>query len=637
MKKSLILILLWQMCHAAVSGRPADPPGPLQVGDNVANAFVLSGPLPLSAGGTTAGFTDDYDEACPYPGNGAPDVVYAYSPGTSVTVDIDLCGSSFDTKLYIYENTVTPGVPYDCNDDFYFNDTCGMYVSKIEGAFLTGGNTYFIVIDGYDEFALGDYLITISADNPPPACTWGADIVCPAGAFDEGETCGSETNGGCSMAPGTENRISVPVSGGTFCGTLWADGGNRDIDEYELVLAETSQVILTCDATQLVQYGLLTGGTGGYGGNPVCSQVTGISPSNTAGSCHETTLDLGFLTPGTYWFSVSLTVNNGFPCSNHYWMRFEVAPQTCPPPADLAASNITTTSATLSWTETGSASSWQYQLGPAGFSPAASGTNTASNPLPVAGLAANTSYDYYVRSNCDVLFSEWTGPYSFKTLCGSVLGVPWSEGFESAWPPDCWSDSATDAYGWDQSTYGAPHTGNEWAYCNLAGSVLSTPSFTPSLPAVLGFWFRVENGAFPQTLTVKAGSDILWQITDATNENYEPVFVSLAGYTGQTISVSFIGETGVGAADFGVCLDDVAVKAFMTWTGNASKAWDNPANWSTSSIPGQSDAVLIPSAPAGNRFPEVPSGITAVCDFIYLSAGSTVRVINGAILDINNP
>lgn len=629
--------MLWQLCHAGVSGRPADPPVPPPAGDNVSNAFVLPGPLPISTGGTTAGFTDDYDEACPYPGNGAPDVVYAYSPGTSVTVDLDLCGSSFDTKLYIYENTVTPGVPYDCNDDFYFNDTCGMYVSRIQAVLLSAGNTYYIVIDGYDEFSYGDYLITISADNPPPACTWGADIICPAGAVDEGEPCGSETNGGCSMPPGTEIWIGVPDSGGSFCGTLWADGGSKDIDEYELVLAETSQVILTCDATQPVQYGLLTGGSGGYGGNPVCNQVTGISPSDTAGPCHETSIDLGFLSPGTYWFSASMTANNGFPCSNHYWIRFEVAPQTCPPPSDLAASNITTTSATLSWTEPGSATSWEYQLGLAGFAPAASGTATSLDPLPVAGLAANTSYDYYVRSNCEVLFSDWTGPFSFKTLCGSVLSVPWSEGFESAWPPDCWSDNVNAAYGWDQSTFGAPHTGNEWAYCNLAGSVLSTPSFSLASSSVLSFWFRVENGEFPQTLVVKAGSDTLWQFIDATNENYIPVFVSLAGYTGQTIVVSFIGETGAGALDFGVCLDDVSVKAFMIWTGNVSTAWDNPGNWSTSSIPGQTDAVLIPSAPSGNRFPVVSGGISAQCDFIQMSPGATIQVKTGTTLDIKNP
>ena len=62
-----------------------------------------------------------------------------------------------------------------CNDDFYFDDVCGIYVSKLEGVALMGGGTYYIVIDGYgDDF--GDYELSIIEYFP---CI----LECPEGAI----------------------------------------------------------------------------------------------------------------------------------------------------------------------------------------------------------------------------------------------------------------------------------------------------------------------------------------------------------------------------------------------------------------------------------------------------------------------
>jgi len=637
MKKFITLIITLQCITTGVSGQTADPLDPLQGGENVANAFVLSDPLPIISLGTTEGYLDDYDESCPYPGDNAPDVVYAYTPVSDVTVDIDLCGSSFDTKVYLYENAVTPGIPYECDDDYYTDTVCGLYVSKIESLFLTGGNTYYIVIDGYDEFAYGDYSLEISENSLPPPCTWDVDIICPQDALTEGETCGTDTNGGCEMAAGTENWETIPTTGATFCGTLWANGGSRDTDQYELLLTETSLVILTVDADQLIQFGLISGGTAGYVGNPDCTTITGISPSNTAGPCYETILDLGLLLPGTYWFSVSMTVNDGFPCDNHYWIDFDVIPQPCPPPVELTAENITATSASLSWTESGTAADWEYQIGLSGFTPAESGTSTTLNPQPVSGLSANSAYDFYIRAFCDPAFSNWEGPFSFTTLCGSSVSVPWNESFESAWPPYCWVDTETADYGWSQSTYGSAHDGVEWAYCNLSGSSLSTPEFYLASHSVLSFWIRAENILFPQDFSVKIGNDLLYQVSSATNESYKPVQISLADYTGQTVFVTFLSESGGGGSGFGLCLDDVSVKVFNTWTGNNSSAWNDNANWSLGSIPTQADAILIPSVPSGNNFPVISGGITAECDHITILPGATLVVVSGNSLDIKNP
>jgi hypothetical protein len=136
-----------------------------QGGDTVATAVVIPA-LPYSTTGTTTGYNNDYDEACPYSGSTAPDVVYAFTPATDARVDVDLCGSSYDTKVYIYDAALNV---IDCNDDFYFAAPCGVYVSKLENVLLAGGLTYFIVIDGYGTHH-GEYVLDVDLFDPTPPC-----------------------------------------------------------------------------------------------------------------------------------------------------------------------------------------------------------------------------------------------------------------------------------------------------------------------------------------------------------------------------------------------------------------------------------------------------------------------------------
>jgi len=89
----------------------------------------------------------------------------------------------------------------------------------------------------------------------------------------------------------------------------------------------------------------------------------------------------------------------------------------CPDPTTLTATNITSTTADLGWTEVGSATSWEVEYGLAGFTPGSGTTVTSTtNPYSVSGLAVNTSYDFYVRSDCGASgFSAWVGPFNFTT------------------------------------------------------------------------------------------------------------------------------------------------------------------------------------------------------------------------------
>jgi hypothetical protein len=112
----------------------------------------------------------------------------------------------------------------------------------------------------------------------------------------------------------------------------------------------------------------------------------------------------------------------------------------CLPPVDLFVNDIINTSAKLNWTESGSATDWQIEVGALGFVP---GTGSFlnqymyNNPLgtiqdyDLTGLSAGTVYDVYIRTDCGAGdYSPWTGPVTF--LSGfNPTALPYSEGFEN--------------------------------------------------------------------------------------------------------------------------------------------------------------------------------------------------------------
>ena len=165
---------------AQTLGRSLDGAGDIrnnsrELGDNMAEPyeFTLDGDTLLT--GTTVGFTNDYDETCPYSGSTAPDVVYKMTiPDSLNGIIVDLCDSWYDSKVYVYsgadlENGDTTNIA--CNDDFCSSDSSN-YTSYIEiGSTMAedGGvsaGEYYIVVDGYST-ASGTYWLQVTAMVPP--------------------------------------------------------------------------------------------------------------------------------------------------------------------------------------------------------------------------------------------------------------------------------------------------------------------------------------------------------------------------------------------------------------------------------------------------------------------------------------
>lgn len=231
----------------------------------------------------------------------------------------------------------------------------------------------------------------------------------------------------------------------------------------------------------------------------------------------------------------------------------------CPEPLNLKADGIAHTSAKLSWDAYDGVSSWKVSIVNQGVPPT-DWITVNTNPYKAIDLLPNTTYDYYVMSNCigveDVIVS---GPFTFTTRCEPII-APYTETFAEQAVPGCWLAAPTDfadgfifIYYWnfnlsanfDAATAG-DHTaggGTNYAWVNMANlsdkerSTLKTPLVDISAlehPA-LNFYAFSKNaqGSSVNKLQVEIYTGEEWvlatTITGLTN-NWAPYTIDLNNY-----------------------------------------------------------------------------------------------------------
>ncbi|MDA7706299.1 DUF5011 domain-containing protein [Flavobacteriaceae bacterium] len=275
----------------------------------------------------------------------------------------------------------------------------------------------------------------------------------------------------------------------------------------------------------------------------------------------------------------------------------------CLDPTDLAVADITTTTASVSWTADSSQTAWEYQVVAGGATPAETGEATSDNPLALTGLTSNTTYDVYVRANCGTDgTSEWV-MVSFITECDAVTAFPYTEDFDTDW--SCWSvnNADGDSYTWSQSdTYITPRSGDFTAHgMGSNNDYLISPKFSLTGNERVVWYDIVESASYNNTYDVllsttgKEISDFTVNLGtyDCTNVTWTEHILNLSAYTGdiyialhQTNSAS--PYYGFGVDDFTVmenpsCIDptDVTVAdittttASVSWTADSSQtAWE---------------------------------------------------------------
>lgn len=133
----------------------AAPPPP---NDNCASATPVGDVLNLPF--NTQAATHDGTGTCSTAGK---NLWYCFTAPMTGNARVSLCGSSFDTKLAVYDGCacVPLGTQLACEDD-----NCGLQSEAIVS--VIGGNQYKIEVTGYSATSFGAGFLTIETTVPPP-------------------------------------------------------------------------------------------------------------------------------------------------------------------------------------------------------------------------------------------------------------------------------------------------------------------------------------------------------------------------------------------------------------------------------------------------------------------------------------
>ncbi|WP_158524861.1 T9SS type A sorting domain-containing protein [Mesonia sp. K7] len=164
--------------------------------------------------------------------------------------------------------------------------------------------------------------------------------------------------------------------------------------------------------------------------------ATGVTSVNVTGLNQETTYDFYVVT------------DCGVRTSDTTNLTTFTTLTACLAPTALTLDSITDTTAQISWTispdETNGYEWLVFNLGddPETATPISNGTVSAgSTSANITGLTTITSYDVYVRADCDTNgFSRLEGPLVITTDCAPYANFPFIEDFESTSASlGCWS------------------------------------------------------------------------------------------------------------------------------------------------------------------------------------------------------
>lgn len=269
-------------------------PNPINInvgGDTVGSATPIGG-LPYADTGNTCSFVNNYDAVCPFTGSTSADVVYSFVPGADTSVDVVVCNSVYDTKVYVFENTV--GNVIACNDD-----DCGSdgFKSQLGCVPLVAGNTYYIVVDGFGGDC-GDYELVVSECVP---CI----VECAPGSQQEGEVDCFDNyqdlyNAGCNAPSPVFTDVDCNATGsttvcGTYGGYLYFGGSYRDTDWYQVNLAAPANITACVTGELDTLFGIIDGNAG--------CPVSAFYDYTVTTPCTQGCLNQA-LPAGTWWFFV---------------------------------------------------------------------------------------------------------------------------------------------------------------------------------------------------------------------------------------------------------------------------------------------------------------------------------------------
>lgn len=305
---------------------------------------------------------------------------------------------------------------------------------------------------------------------------------------------------------------------------------------------------------------------------------------------------------------------------------------TCFNPTNIVASNITSNSVDLFWTDPTGGSQLDYEYviqAPGTGIPAGSGSPTGDVSVidaefDVNGnpLLPNTPYEVYVRADCNGGdFSTWSGPVNFRTLCIPVSSL--NENFDTVTTPalpDCWSKilrgpslstfASVETFG--EPTNSAPNSVSLYNSSSVTTTVnndiILVSPFLSNLGAGthrLKFYASMQGSIQVGTLNNNSSSTAVFTPfqTIITTETTTLYIVDFSNYNGTDTFIGFRHNAGTFVTMY---IDDVVWEPIPTTAPSCA-----------------SNVVATPNPSCGNFANSITWNSTPNADGYYVTVGTT--------------
>lgn len=363
-----------------------------------------------------------------------------------------------------------------------------------------------------------------------------------------------QSDGWYTFNPSTSG-LSFDAHSGSYCASAWswsssAYNANNWLISPQVTFSKTLKFWVRTNASYPDSYEVLLSTTGTDEAD-FTETLQAMAPAPTTGAWEEVSIDLtaysgtGYIaihhvdndnnylliddfgiyndpTPAGAWVNTTSNTNskdiNGLKESTSYdfevqancggetsdWVAstFTTNPD-CMPVANLAVSDATTTTISLTWTDQNSGAA-NYIVTDGDDNPVTV-TNLTIAGCTVTGLTANTAYTFKVKADC----GSSAETINARTDCDALSTLPYEEGFEA---------SSVNFYCWDldgfnrlnNSTYA--HTGGYSIYSQEALAYAILPATTTNISdLMLNFWW------YNATSGYDLGSLAVGYLTDETD------------------------------------------------------------------------------------------------------------------------
>lgn len=426
---------------------------PYQTVDNTANYGDTTDVSQPASCGVTAG---NY-----MTGN---DVFYAYTPSTSGTINVKMAPTANWSGLFVYEGCANVGVTCAAGIG-----NANSTVREIPLLQVVAGQTYIFVISTYATPQTVGYafqiqnvncaaptgLVVNSVTENTATLSWDLNNSTSWEVKVQPANSGVPTTAGVvtssnsgfvasGLSSGTAYEYWVRSSCGDSSFSSWTGPKAFNLSicpienqcNYTFILSDSYGDGWNGNTMSVLQNGIVVDSIGS-------SFTTGSGPIPiTVALCNGMPFELKWNTGGSFAYEVGISIQNSFgqtlytksPGSGSQGTILYSGTTNCLTPAVIcstptgfAASEVSSTGATLSWTEVNNATQWEVLVVASQTTPptaASVGIVTTVSPFAITGLLPNTSYDAYVRSICsDSLSSDWSAPVTFYTGCMTPTNI----------------------------------------------------------------------------------------------------------------------------------------------------------------------------------------------------------------------